>query len=185
MDGAGKTTQSNMLSDRLNDTHTECTIFNFPDYKGFVGRSIKKAMLSDYDAHARALLMAADRYEHAQRIRDNLSAGVNVICNRYSPSNLVYGTALGMNSFWLEQLETELPQPDLVFVLLIEPDTIRKRRVKFDSFESDSNLIHRVRALYGEFAQEHGWIIINADREVWDISRDIFNMTFKTLKLGS
>jgi Thymidylate kinase len=111
----------------------------------------------------RALLMAADRYDVAGDIEKYLADGTDVICNRYSQSNLVYGSALGLGQDWCETLDGYLPQPDLVIVLTTDKPHRHKPR---DDFERNDRLMRRVNALYTEYAREYGWVLINADQPV-------------------
>jgi dTMP kinase len=161
VDGAGKATQTKLLAAAL----AEPVVYDFPQYTGAFGPLIKSTMDMGYDDpwvdRIRALLMAADRDDVAGDIERYLADGTDVICNRYSPSNLVYGSALGLGQDWCEALDAYLPQPDLVIVLVTDKPHRHKPR---DDFERDGRLMRRVNALYMEYAREFGWVLINADQ---------------------
>lgn len=159
----GKATQTQLLAAAL----SKPVVYNFPQYTSAVGRLIKPTMDLGFDDpwldRVRALLMAADRYDVAGDIEKYLADGTDVICNRYSQSNLVYGSALGLGQDWCETLDGYLPQPDLVIVLTTDKPHRHKPR---DDFERNDRLMRRVNALYTEYAREYGWVLINADQPV-------------------
>ncbi len=95
LDGAGTTTQLEMLRGRLADArirgHCTCEPTTGP-----IGVVIRAALKGDPPLEARtlALLFAADRWEHvaapATGIRDRVAAGEIVVSDRYLFSSLAY-----------------------------------------------------------------------------------------------
>jgi dTMP kinase len=95
-EGSGKSTQARLLADDLGAVAT------FEPGDTVVGAAIRAVLLdpatSGLDDRAEALLMAADRAQHASEvIRPALESGRHVVCDRYVASSIAYqGYGRGM-----------------------------------------------------------------------------------------
>ncbi|RSX55145.1 thymidylate kinase [Bifidobacterium dolichotidis] len=127
IDGAGKTTQVAMLQQTLQDRGREVVVTREPGGTA-LGVDLRKLLLggaSDgaaIDAHAEALLFAADRAQHvAQLIRPALDRGAVVLCDRYIDSSVAYqggGRELSAKEIRdLSMWATGNMVPDVTFVL--------------------------------------------------------------------
>ena len=122
-DGCGKSTQVVRLAERFRDEGREVVTTREPGATP-AGAAIRAVVLGDgpLDARAEALLIAADRAEHAARVvRPALERGAVVVSDRYVPSSLAYqGVARGLGVEEIERLSawaTGDLRPDLVVVL--------------------------------------------------------------------
>ncbi len=173
LDGAGKTTQVQLLVSRL----APHEVVAFPRYDTFFGRQIRLLLdgvgglsAETVDPRSMALWYALDR---AQWARDRKPApdGV-VLLNRYTLSNAVYQSARsGADLFdWILRLEYEelgLPQPDLTVVLDVPPDVSRRRVTHRDGagdvYERAADLQARVREGYlAAAARLPGVVVVSA-----------------------
>lgn len=94
VDGAGTTTQSNLLVSRLRSAGRECVQTREPGGTEF-GEGVRSLVLDprygDVDPVAELFLYAAARRQHAhQLIEPALRAGKHVICDRYAASTAAY-----------------------------------------------------------------------------------------------
>jgi dTMP kinase len=141
IDGVGKSTQSQLLVERLRSQGYSVVSFDFPEYEQSPFGNILRRFLSGefgdpiaMDPFATALLFAGDRYHARAAILEARQNNDFLVINRYVPSNLAYGCAklalqqrLSERSrliAYTEQLEYEmlgLPRPDLVVFLDAEP----------------------------------------------------------------
>lgn len=145
-DRSGKSTQAARLADRLaREGHRVC-LTREPGGTP-LGGHLRSLLLSpgvDPGPRAEALLYAADRAEHVERvIRPALARGEVVVSDRFADSSLVYqGWALGLG--WevvarLNEFATGGLEPDLTLVLLADaplgppavPDRIEARAEEF------------------------------------------------------
>lgn len=163
-DQAGKATQARMLADALARAGLGVETLEFPDYATPIGRQIESLLKGPAEPGGGGtlspppppqppqvlhLLLAANRWEALPRIRAALKSGRAVVADRYYHSNIVYGTAAGLDRRWLEGLDDGLPRPDLVIVLDIPPaESFRRKAAGRDRFESDMGLLKKVRFLY-------------------------------------
>ena len=67
------------------------------------------------------LLYVANRYERKPQIEFELGRGTVLICDRYLASSIAYGEAQGLDPAWLIDVQKYLPQPDVTFLLDIDP----------------------------------------------------------------
>jgi len=168
VDGAGKTTQAELLRASVAAAGLDVKLRSFPAYDSFIGRQIRE-MLRDsapLDARSAALWFATDRRQALEH--DPLGAEVE-ICNRYTLSNAVYQSARAPEDEtiyeWVLDLERELgiPAPDLTFVLDVTPALVAERtraRAELDAYERQRDLQDRVRARY---LAADGVVVIGCD----------------------
>jgi dTMP kinase len=180
-EGAGKSTQVDLLADRLAAGGHEVLVTREPGATE-VGRSIRSLLLDRQSPaaqgilltpRAEALLYAADRAHHvASVVRPGLARGAVVLCDRYIDSSLAYqgaGRTLPVEEVsWLSAWATGGLRPDLVVLLDIDPAVGLRRvggRGDADRLEAESVAFHeRVRfAFLDRSAQEpQRYLVIDA-----------------------
>jgi dTMP kinase len=170
VDGAGKTTQAELLRAAVAAAGREVKLRSFPAYDSFIGRQIRQMLRASdpIDARSAALWFAVDRRQALAH--EPLEADVE-ICNRYTLSNAVYQSARAPEAErqaiydWVLELERELgiPAPDLTFVLDVTPALVAERtaaRAELDAYERQRDLQDRVRARY---LAADGVVVIDCD----------------------
>jgi len=179
IDAAGKNTQSRMLYDYLvSKERIQAEYLSFPDYQTAIGGEILSFLSGkkEYSLEARHLLYAANRYEKKEIVERWLLDRKVIIANRYCESNLAYGAANGLSIAWLEEVESEMPQSDFVFLLKADPQvSLTRKRESRDRYEADLSFLKRVSDVYQTLATPGRWIAIDANqpREVihYEISK--------------
>ena len=135
IDGSGKTTQTDLLIQRLKKEQKPVETLDFPQYsKNFFGALVKKFLkgefgtLENVDPHVASLLYALDRWESKKILDRWLKQKKIIVLNRYTTSNILHQTAklppAKHNSFisFVEKMEYEifgLPRPDAVLYLSV------------------------------------------------------------------
>ena len=145
-DGAGKSTQIEYMRQYLEERGLE-TVFTREPGGTRISESIRDMLLdkenSDMTARTEALLYAASRAQLVETvIQPALNQGKVVVCDRYIDSSIAYqgyGRDLGykvteVNKFAVNDLE-----PDLTFLLMIDPDSVKERldQNNLDRLESE------------------------------------------------
>lgn len=152
-DGAGKSTQAELLAGRLRAAGRE-VVLTFEPGDSRIGPDVRRIVLdvaSDgLDARAEALLYAADRAEHvASLVRPALERGAVVITDRYIDSSVAYqgaGRRLGTGQIAdLSRFATDGLLPDLTVVLDV-PELVRRGRIEGlgDRLEREADEFHVV-----------------------------------------
>jgi dTMP kinase len=132
IDGAGKTTQSNMLNDRLH-SHGEASSITGPFLTVF-GKSVRSIYLNDsaIDAMAEALLLASATTQMAAELTMKPIPGTTIL-DRYAYSTFVYhglGRSLGVGAVSrLFEHALRLCSPNLVILLDLSPEDAQARLV--------------------------------------------------------
>ncbi|MBW3592926.1 MAG: dTMP kinase [Actinobacteria bacterium] len=133
VDGSGKTTQVELLAQRLRDEGREVVTPREPGGTA-LGERVRELLLGG-DAitpWAEAALFAAARAQLVDEvIRPALASGADVVCDRYVDSSLAYqGLARGLGVervLEMNVLATAGLLPDRTFVLLLPPEEAATR----------------------------------------------------------
>ncbi|HEY0234486.1 MAG TPA: dTMP kinase [Afipia sp.] len=195
-EGSGKSTQIQLLADRLNGSDHRTIVTREPG--GSPGAEIVRHLLLSgmgklLGADAETLLFAAARDDHVQQvIKPALDRGVWVLCDRFTDSTQVYQGKLGkvepglINA--LERVTIGDLKPDLTLVLDV-PVAVglaraikRRGKVEADRFEQENFEFHEMlRDSYRQLAAENParCVLINANADadtvsarVWDVVRE-------------
>jgi len=161
LDGSGKTTQAELLRERLEAEGEQVVLTREPGGTD-LGERIRDLVL--HGGHvapwAEALLYAASRAQHVEEvIKPALGRGASVICDRYLDSSVAYqgvGRGLGLERV----LELNLDAvggllPDRTFLLALDPAEVTARLAEQqpDRLEREGDDFHaRVAEGYRELA---------------------------------
>ena len=182
LDGAGKSTQLNMLRNLLNSKNIPFEYLHFPRVdEGVFGNLVSMFLRGDLGANNQvnpylvALIYAGDRNDAQSTIRQWIDSGKLVIIDRYIYSNLAFqgakiADAAKKNELrqWIKNLEYNyygIPQPDLTLFLDVPfsfttkslttvrtGDDRRYLQGKQDIHEADLNFQEQVRREYIDLA---------------------------------
>ena len=189
VDGSGKSTQAGLLVERLMADGREVVSTREPGATP-AGAAIRSIVLggADLDPRTEALLIAADRAEHAALvIRPALARGAVVVSDRYIPSSLAYqGVARGLGVDEIERLSrwaTGGLEADLVVVLDASVEEVAARRdAPRDRMERESRAFSDdVRRAYRELAAAHGWEVVDGNAPVEDVAAEIWRLVQRLL----
>lgn len=147
IDGAGTTTQTQLLSERFLARGLPVLTTREPT-AGPIGALIRQALTHRFVVpglhggvrppswKTMALLFAADRLDHLEaEILPNLLDGVTVISDRYDLSSLAYQSATAPEGAsdvieWLRAINRHARRPDLTLVIDVPADLAAQRRKK-------------------------------------------------------
>ena len=183
IDGAGKTTHARKLVRWLRKKGIR-TRYTFEPTRGAIGRILEKmASKRKVDVRVEALLFAADRIDHLNKIiRPLLEKGFIIISDRYVHSSIAYQSITVGDQGWVEELNKFAEKPDLVILLDVDPETglkrIKRKRGRFERIE----ILKKVREKYLELAEREGFKVINANRGVEEVFEDVKSSVEKFLE---
>jgi len=181
-DGCGKSTQAAILVARVREQGREVVATREPGATG-VGKAIRSLVLDagDLDARTEALLIAADRAEHAAEvIRPALERGAVVVSDRHVPSSLAYqGVARGLGVDEIARLSawaTGGLVPDLVVVLDVDAGVAAGRRAgPEDRMEREpASFRAKVNRAYRDLARRFGWVLLDGSAPVEVVADSIW-----------
>jgi dTMP kinase len=188
-EGAGKSTQIKMLSQRLTDQNVAHVLTREPGGTPMADQLRK--ILADspdgsIDARSELLLLLAARSHHVVNvIAPALAAGKMVVCDRYTDSTVCYqGAGRGIDRDTISLLNdfaTGGLSPDLTFVMDLDPTVGLKRLAQaeraLDRFEREVADFHkRVRECFLDLAAAHPsrCVVVPADRPLALVAEEIY-----------
>jgi dTMP kinase len=167
LEGAGKSTQAELLTNRLRQEGYPVLLTREPGgtHLGEAVRSIlKDHHYEEMDELAEVFLFAAARRQHVEHVlRPTLAAGAVVICDRFTDATLAYqghGRRIPLGVLAeINRMCTADIRPDITFYLDVDPGQswarIRERGEPLDRMErSHAGFFERVREGYLAIARE-------------------------------
>jgi len=188
IDGAGKTTQVQMLADRIRETYRRDDILMTREPgSGLLGKELRRLILHPpqgtvMDDRAELLILLADRAQHVtNEIKPHLDKGGIVICDRYADSSIAYqGYGRGIPALEVKRLNmfaTAGLWPDTTILLDIDPEVSLTRKNDQTRMEAESRRFHRsVRDGFLTLAMEQPsrFLIVHADQPEQAVHRTIW-----------
>jgi len=194
IDGAGGTTQTNLLKKFLEEKNFEVELIKYPDYSNPIGKLIDEFLNKkfDFSPETQFGLYALDMVKDREKILESLKEGKIVLADRYIHSTLAYQCMA--KEFPLEKglkfVEIfELPKPDLVILLDIKAETSIRRKFRekneLDRHEADREFLERVREGYLKLAEEKifakEWIIVDGEKSIEKVAEEIQKIVLSRL----
>lgn len=156
IDGSGKTTQQQMLVQRMAEKDMPVLATRQPT--DFYRKDTRVRPFLDHgdvkDMKILALLSAADRRWHqAHEILPALEKGIHVVCDRYIYSALAYFSVRGLDPSYIWSINEPIIPPDALFFLDVEPSLARRRVSSRDGAiikyeEQDESRLDKIREAF-------------------------------------
>lgn len=162
LDGSGKSTQKNLLVERLKKKRFRVEMIDFPQYGTKSAGLVEEYLNGKYGSskevgpYNASVFYACDRYDASFKIRKWLESGKIVICDRYVASNMGHQGGKINNKEerekylkWLYNFEYDflkIPKPDINIILKTSPEFSMKLANKI----SDKIKIQKREAYLGD-----------------------------------
>ena len=183
IDGAGKTTQAEILLEKLKEKGFDTACYREPSGSKWGCEIKRKAALPDSISPEEELdLFLKDRRENVEK---NLKPGLEekkiIVLDRYYYSTIAYQGARGIDPEMLRRINEDFAvRPDLVFILDVDArkglKRIENRKNKDMLFEREEYLV-KVRKIFLSIRGENIFLV-DAQRPEDEISREIEGITF-------
>jgi dTMP kinase len=188
-EGCGKSTQARLLADAIGAVLTRET--GGTPIGDRLRQILHDVTVTDLDARAEALIIAADRAQHlATVVRPALDAGRHVVSDRSVFSTLAYqgyGRELPLDEIRrLNDWAMCGTWPSLVILLDVPPDEIRRRMRsrQLDRFEREDDAFHRrVADGFREMADHDRtrWAVVAADAPLTEVAATVRSIVTERL----
>lgn len=185
IDGAGKTTQCNLLNDWLISEGFSSIIIKEPSKDGKYAKEIRKRSKNrffdqlKYTPEYELNLFIEDRKENVEKkIQPNLEDNNIVIMDRYYFSTIAYQSALGLDQNYIKKLNEEFaPIPDITIIIDVTPQVgikrINGRGDTCNSFEKKEYL-EKVRKIFLQMKDYPNIHFIEGDHH--KTAQDVFQL---------
>lgn len=212
LDGCGKSTQLQKLSEKMKKEGIPCKEVSFPNYESKACEPVKMYLSGEFgkdvnsvNAYAASVFYAVDRYASFKTDwGENYNNGEVILCGRYVTSNNIHQCSKLDESEWenfsdwlsdFEYNKMGLPKPDCVIFLSMPTefsDELLTKRYEGDETKRDIHELDkqyqikcRNAALFS--AKYGGWNTINcvknnSIRDISDISEEVFSIVFEVIK---
>ena len=205
IDAAGKKTIAARLAESIKRDNSQLSVevFDFPHYNSMSGPYLRCLLTgevelridSEFDnpsgvdlalmkAALLQSLMTMNRYEYsAMLVEATNDRNTILILDRYFASALAYGSEDGLPMRQLIASHHSLPKPDLSILIDISAEeSMRRRPVREDKYESDLGFLDRVRQKYIELFCETGhaefggeWQVVDGHNDLAQVQTDVWN----------
>ncbi|MGA3061104.1 MAG: dTMP kinase [Candidatus Bathyarchaeia archaeon] len=184
LDGSGKTTQAQLLAERLNKSFN--ALYTAEPSGGKIGTFIREFCLYEKKrppTEAEALMFAADRIEHGEtEISPALAAGKLVICDRYLYSSLAYQGSAGLSLDWIKTINARALHPDFSIFIDVSPERVLERLQRRKSVMETLETQQKVREIYLKFVEKGELILIDGDKPKEIIANELCSKVLSLLK---
>ncbi len=188
IDGSGKTSQINLLKERIQKTNHAVYTTQEPSDGPFGAmlRQFLRGRMST-DESALATLFAADRLDHLSNnsdgLMDKINRGTTVICDRYLLSSYAYQSVRSPLD-WVKDLNRvarDLQKVDCHIFINVSPELAIKRiahgrqgRELFETTERLEAVRNKYLSIIEDLKDEENIIVIDGDKSIEEISDDIW-----------
>jgi len=188
IDGAGLTTQAELLEKHLKNKKYEVVLTKEPT-NNLIGGIIRAALRKEWITSNRTLqlLFSADRAHHLEKdIIPALENGKIVISDRYFISTIAYGM-IELEKNWLKAINSKFLLPDIIFIIDVPVEVsierIKASRFGFELFEERKKL-EKIRNNFLELSKEYkNCFVINGNRSIEEVHKEIVKIVEEKLKL--
>jgi dTMP kinase len=184
LDGSGKTTQAQILTERLSKNHN--AVYTAEPSHGTTGTFIREYCLykkKRLPTATEALLFAADRVEHVEdEIKPALAEGKLVICDRYIYSSLAYQGSAGLSLAWIKKINSYALQPDFAVFIDVPPERVLERLQRKKSVMETLEIQRKVRKVYLKYVEKGELILIDGDKPKAEVADALYSKVLSLLK---
>jgi dTMP kinase len=184
IDGSGKTTQAQVILNWLRTNGYRAKYTAEPTY-GRIGSVIRLHVyrIRNTPPEYEALLFAADRVEHYQRlIRPLLERGFVVVSDRYIHSSLAYQGAALRDVGWVRDVNKFAPPPDLAVLIDVPVEVAlqrkKRRRMRFEKRE----ILLKVSKEYRRLVECGEMECVDGERALEEVSSDLIEIVAALLR---
>ncbi|MCQ5337263.1 MAG: dTMP kinase [Candidatus Methanomethylicia archaeon] len=178
IDGAGSSTQTKLLVDKLIELGYNSVGTKEPNPNGPIEPIIRSIIRGPcISPELEALLFAADRIHHVEFfIKPWLKEGKIVVSDRYLESSIAYQTSQGLDEDWILLINKKAIIPDISIILDVDPEiSLKRKTILIDRYER-IEFLKKVRLKFLERAKKMNYYIIDASKSIIEIHKEILDL---------
>lgn len=183
----GKSTQANILVEKLNNLSIPTEYLKYPIYNLLPSGKIINDYLRNNNPHnltAREaqIIYTLNRTQYQNELIKKLEQGINIVSEDYTGTGIAWGIGAEIDQNFLEEINNHLIKEDIA--ILFDGERFKNSIENNHKHEKDDSFSKKVRQIHLDLAKKYGWEIINANLNIEEISKIIFEKIEKALILN-
>ncbi|KAI6171991.1 Thymidylate kinase [Aphelenchoides besseyi] len=192
LDRSGKSTQCRRLVEHFKKLGSSVRFQPYPDRtEPETGPKIDEFLKNAQSPYERAKwihdLFSTNRRNLDSKLRDDISAGMTVIADRYSFSGIAYSAAKNHPDLSFEEAcktELDLLKPDLVIYLRADVGTTSTRADHGKEVLEKAEFQEKVRHQMERLVNEQFWEVVEATQTIDEVFREVLEKVQNKLEFG-
>lgn len=174
----GKTTQAKKLVERLEKEGKKAKYLKYPIYDLAPSGPILNNYLREGNTYKLSpreaqIIYAFNRAQYQPELEKDLEKGINIIAEDYWGTGVAWGIGAGVDKDFLLRINQQFIREDLA--LLFVGERFTSGLEKDHKHETDEDLIKRVDEAHSELAREFGWLQVDANGTVEQVTEQVWN----------
>ncbi len=175
----GKTTHAKRLAAKLEEVGHKVKYVKFPVYDleptgPYLNDFIRGGQHQGVTEAELQMWFALNRYQFEPTLKKWLDDGYTVVAEDYIGTGIAWGTAKGLDAFWLESLNRYLVQEDLA--ILIDGPRVLSAKEKTHIHEESDELIEKCRLVLQDLGEKYGWRNVMLQDKIEDTAALIWDI---------
>lgn len=175
----GKTTQVNLLKDELEKSGKKTIIIKYPVYDlettgPKINSYLRQGNPEKISAKEIQYFYAQNRKDFEPKLKEIIKENNFIILEDYTGTGISWGLGTGVLKEYLIDINKDLLKEDIA--ILMDGKRFLQAEEKNHKHENDFNLVDSVREKHLELAKEFNWNIVDANRSIIEVHKDILNI---------
>lgn len=179
----GKTTQVNLLKERLQKEGKSVKVLKYPIYKSPTGQRISSILREGAEPNITPehfqMIYCLNRFDYQAELLKLIQDYDLVIAEDYSFTSVAWGTAFGAPTEWLISINSQLLQPDLT--ILIDGERSLETIEKGHKHETKQDAAETVSQVLRDMQQRFSWHKVVRQEEIADTHELLYNTVIENL----
>lgn len=175
----GKTTHAKKLVGKLESAghksvHVKYPVYNVEPSGKFIDQVLRGEKGQNISEDELQFWFVLNRYQYQPKLRKYLDEGYIVVAEDYIGTGIAWGTAKGLDTEWLETLNSRLIKEDLAIMMEGTRNVTAKEDVHVH--EQNDNLIRKCTEVHSRLADKYGWERVILQERVSDTAKLIWDI---------
>lgn len=180
----GKTTQVNLLADRLSLEGFKVKTLKYPIYESEptgprISNILRNGSEPEISPQHFQLLYCLNRFDTESNLKSLINQYDIVLAEDYTFTSVAWGTANGVSKDWLLQINQPLLKPD--YAILLDGERVTKSIEEGHKFEDNQSLPDKVQQIFRDLQQEFAMPKVIRQEKMEDTHQLMYNTIIQYL----
>lgn len=175
----GKSTQAKRLVEKFRAAgypaeYLKYALYDLEPSGRLINEYLREGNPRNFSPREFQILQVLNRYQYQPELVKKIQSGVHIVAEDYVGTGLAWGIGAGVNEEFLKYLNRGLLKENLAF--LFRGERFREALENGHRHEEDAALLERVCQIHERLGQERGWILIEANRPMEEITDELWQI---------